>query len=155
MDVQLVMFKRDGQRKDLPVGSGTTVIGRGEECDLRIPLSEVSRKHCELTKGDDEVKAKDLASSNGTFVNNRRITESPLKAGDKLTVGPVTFTVQVDGQPQEITPVSSPAAATSGEEDEEIVELEADVTASDQEESDPIAALEALAGEMDEDKRKK
>jgi len=165
MDVNIVMFKANGQRKDFPVIKEVTVIGRGENCDLRIPLEEVSRRHCEITLSDDEVKVKDLASSNGTYINNKRVNESPLKAGDRLVVGPIIFTVQIDGIPEEITPVKSraekPATPEAGAE--EIVELEADVVEDDAidaeidvfavaaddsgGDADPIAALEALAAE--------
>ncbi len=161
MDVKLVMFKRDGQRKDFPIGNGTATIGRGQDCTLRIPLLNVSREHCHIIKGDDEVRVKDLASSNGTYVNNRRVTESSLKAGDRLTIGPIVLTVQIDGVPQEITPVKSlglEAAAAPptlmGVEEDEIVELEADLVGG-AEEADPIAALEALAAESDEENKAK
>jgi pSer/pThr/pTyr-binding forkhead associated (FHA) protein len=168
MDVKLVMFKSSGERKDFPVGSKTTIIGRGEDCDLRIPLLSVSRHHCQLTQEQDELLCRDLGSSNGTYVNNQRVTESKLSAGDRLAVGPVIFTLQIDGQPEQIKPVksrgqkmaesskSAPAAQTpdTEEDDEEIVDLETgDVFtgADEDEEIDPIAALQALAEEEDED----
>jgi pSer/pThr/pTyr-binding forkhead associated (FHA) protein len=171
MDVKLVMFKRDGQRKDFPIQQTNTVIGRGDECALRIPLLSVSRRHCELVKGQDEVRLRDLASSNGTHVNNRRINETVLKPGDRVVIGPVIFTVQIDGTPQEIRPVrtkarkaaqaTQPAPPPPPPGEEEVVELEADVAAVG-EETDPIAALEALAAQhrpkeenQEKDKEKK
>ena len=161
MDVKLVMFKPDGRRKDIPITTGTTVIGRGENCDLRVPLLSVSRRHCEVGLVGDVVKVKDLASSNGTYVNSGRVNESSLDAGDRLVIGPVVFTVQIDGVPEEISPVR--AEDQTGGADE-IVDLEADVvgdvsdeetitrleaTQDDQEELDPISALEALAAKSD------
>ena len=127
MEVKLIMFKSDGQRKDFPIINPTTVIGRGENCDLRVPLLNVSRRHCELTLSGDVVKVKDVASSNGTFVNNKRINETILNPGDRLVVGPVVFTLQIDGQPEDIKPVKTKGAKSA--DDEEIVELEADVIA--------------------------
>jgi pSer/pThr/pTyr-binding forkhead associated (FHA) protein len=82
MEVKLIMFKSDGQRKDFPIINPTTVIGRGENCDLRVPLLNVSRRHCELMLSGDVVKVKDVASSNGTFVNNKRVNETILNPGD-------------------------------------------------------------------------
>jgi len=161
MDVKLVMFKPDGRRKDIPVTTGTTVIGRGENCDLRVPLLSVSRRHCEVSMGDDGLKVKDLASSNGTYVNNGRVNESALEAGDRLVIGPVVFTVQIDGVPEEISPVRATEQAAGADE---VIDLEADVvgdvsdeetitrleaTQDDQEELDPISALEALAAESE------
>ena len=107
MDVNLVMFKSDGQRKDFPLVNTVSVIGRGEECELQIPLLNVSRRHCELRLDGDIIRVKDLASSNGTYLNNQRISEGELAAGDRLAIGPIVFTVQVDGQPEEVSPIKS------------------------------------------------
>ena len=107
MDFKLVMFKTNGQRKDFPVLNPVTVIGRGEDCDLRVPILNVSRHHSELHLSGDAVTVKDLGSSNGTYVNNQRINEARLNAGDRLTIGPIVFTVQVDGVPEEIRPVKT------------------------------------------------
>ncbi len=105
MEVTLVMFKADGTRRDFPLKKPRVVIGRKNTCDLRIPLHSVSRQHCELLAEDDGLRLRDLGSSNGTFHNNKRIQEALLKAGDKLTVGPVIFIVIIDGQPEQIKPV--------------------------------------------------
>ena len=75
MDVRLVMFKENGERKDFPLGEGVTLIGRQDECDLRIPLSEISRKHAQLIIHEGAVTLRDMGSANGTYVNNRKITE--------------------------------------------------------------------------------
>ncbi|MGC9454404.1 MAG: FHA domain-containing protein [Phycisphaerae bacterium] len=164
MDVNLVMFTPKGKRKDFPLTKSTTVIGRGEKCDLRVPVLSVSRRHCELTLTDDALTIRDLGSSNGTYVDNERISEAELDAGDRLVVGPVVFTVQIDGKPEEIEP--TPAG------DEEVVDLESSEKAAgktgitesdivsalqpedeedeDEEGDDAISALEALASEAEE-----
>lgn len=103
MQVNLVMFK-DEERRDFAVQGDRTVIGRKLDCDLRIPTGDVSREHCEVLSNGSGLRVRDLESANGTYVNGKRVTESPLKAGDKLSVGPVVFVVQVDGQPARITP---------------------------------------------------
>lgn len=161
MDVKLVMFKGNGQRKDFPLSNPVTVIGRGENCDLRVPILSVSRRHCELSMQGKQLAAKDLASSNGTYVNNKRVNQAPLKAGDRLVVGPVVFTVQVDGVPEEIHPVKTKGqklAETGKASTKEVGEVNADVIAQpgasdtgelelgvDSEDVDPISALEALS----------
>ncbi len=99
--------------------------------------------------------AKDLGSSNGTYVNGTRIAEAELKAGDRLRVGPVTFVVQVDGQPAEIKPeqagpaagVAPTAAAVAGTGDDKTFEL----SDQDFDLDDPISALEDLAEDEDDD----
>jgi len=105
MEVKLVMFKNDEVRKDFLIQNKNTILGRGEDCGLRIPLLSVSRRHCELVKSETELTLRDLGSSNGTYVNNKRVTETVLEAGDLLIIGPVVFTVQVDGKPKDIKPV--------------------------------------------------
>lgn len=99
MNVSLVMFKTDGTRRDFPLTKDRVVIGRTNDCDLRIPLSSVSREHCEIRLENGAVELHDLGSSNGTFHNDRRVTESMLSAGDLIGVGPVVLTVVIDGQP--------------------------------------------------------
>lgn len=101
--VVLIMFK-DDDRRDFPLTQPVTTIGRKHEATLRIPAADVSRLHCEITANETGITVKDLGSSNGTYVNGKRVAESPLKAGDKLSVGPVVFVVQVDGIPAKITP---------------------------------------------------
>ena len=168
MDVALVWFKPNGNRKDFALGPGTTVIGRSDGCSLQIPLVGVSRRHCEVIC-DDVVRVKDLASSNGTYVNNDRVNEAEFQAGDRLVIGPIVFTVQINGQPEEIQPVKTrgqkmaeeKAASLSGAtavplDDSEDAERDdafqamLDETRSGQDDDDgvdPISALEALAGD--------
>jgi pSer/pThr/pTyr-binding forkhead associated (FHA) protein len=114
MNVTLVGFTKKGVRKEISV-QGATVIGRTPDADIQIPVSDVSRRHCEISVKNTGVSVKDLKSSNGTFVNDEKITEKPLKAGDRLRVGPFTFVVQIDGQPKDIrvatvAPVAGAAA---------------------------------------------
>ena len=155
MDVRLVMFKPNGQRKDFEITKDLTVIGRSEDCTLRIPLADISRKHCELIKDEQGIRVRDLASSNGTYVNNRRVNEAVLNPGDRLMIGPVVFTVQIDGVPEEITPIETKITQTKPKaKQEEVVELadqeEIIPEISEEEETDPIKALEALASESEE-----
>jgi len=102
--ITLVAFKNNSTRRDIPLKPGTTVIiGRKPDADIRIPLNEVSRAHCELSLNGSKATIKDLGSSNGTYVNDSRIEgETSLKAGDRITVGPVLFVVQIDGKPSNI-----------------------------------------------------
>lgn len=104
MDVTLILFKKDGSHKAFPLPSSLTVIGRRHDCDLCIPLMVVSRRHCQLSLNNEAMKIRDLDSRGGTFLNGERISDGTLKAGDYLTIGPLTFLVQIDGEPQEIVP---------------------------------------------------
>ncbi len=106
MDVKLVMFKADGERRDFTLADGVSVIGRDEGCELRVPLGEVSRRHAQFEVSGATLTVKDLDSSNGTYVNVKRVEEpQELEPGDSVMIGPVVFTVQIDGEPEEIEPV--------------------------------------------------
>ncbi|MFQ5424760.1 MAG: FHA domain-containing protein [Phycisphaerae bacterium] len=108
----LVTFKKDGTRKEIPLEAGDYTVGRNSGADLRIPVDRVSRSHCLLAINGNLVTLRDLGSSNGTFVNDTRITEVALHAGDQITIGPVTFVVQIDGQPENIRPSKPEPAST-------------------------------------------
>lgn len=110
MKVTLVIFLPDGTRKDLRLKTGKYVIGRQDDATIRIPLPVVSRHHCELVVDGHHARVRDLGSSNGTFRNFERITESDLDAGDILGLGEFLITVQIDGEPADIKPPRKPAA---------------------------------------------
>ena len=109
MDANLVLFKKDGSQKAFSLPSDLTVIGRRHDCDLCIPLMVVSRKHCQLSQNNEAIKIRDLDSHGGTFVNGKRISDATVRAGDYITIGPLTFLLQIDGEPKEIKP-PKPAA---------------------------------------------
>lgn len=135
MQVVLVMQKPDGQRRSFPLNRELTVIGRGDDCDLRIPVSDVSRKHCRLVKEEGGLHIEDLGSSNGTFRNGERIQESLLEPGDHVKIGPVQFVVQIDGHPPE-DEINFPAAAGAQQQD-----AQPQSASGDSEDFDPMSAL--------------
>ena len=105
MELTLVMFKADGSRRDFPLPKPRSVVGRIDTCDLRIQLSAVSRNHCEIHAERGTVKLRDLNSSNGTFHNGIRISRQvALNPGDRIQVGPVIFTLVIDGVPATLEP---------------------------------------------------
>jgi len=73
MQAVLVMFRNDGERRSFSITREMTVIGRRQDCDLMIPLGEISRKHCRLIRDDETLRLEDLGSSNGTFHNGKRV----------------------------------------------------------------------------------
>ena len=86
----------------------STVIGRDPNCDVVIDNKEVSRRHAEVfqTPGNDWV-IKDLGSSNGTFVNGKRIESCAITADDVVQIGPVCLLLGERLRPRVIAPVSS------------------------------------------------
>ena len=69
-------------------------IGRAPRADFVVDAALVSRLHCRLTLDDAGLGVEDLESTNGTWVNGRKVTRAPLLAGDKLKVGRVEFAIR-------------------------------------------------------------
>ena len=63
------------------------VFGRGEQADCQVHDERMSRQHFAIAPKDNGYVIQDLQSTNGTFVNNVRVTESVLKPNDKVRVG--------------------------------------------------------------------
>ena len=93
MHANLVLFTKGGNQRTIPLSSEITIIGRRHDCDLRIPLKPISRRHCQL-------KIRDLDSSGGTFLNGKKVNEGVVHAGDYIRIGPLTFQLQIDGKPE-------------------------------------------------------
>jgi pSer/pThr/pTyr-binding forkhead associated (FHA) protein len=67
------------------------IFGRGEQVDVRIVDERMSRQHFVVAPKGDGYVVQDLKSTNGTYVNNDRITEQPLKPNDRIRAGHVVF----------------------------------------------------------------
>ena len=93
------MFRSDGERRSFSLTRDITVVEPVvEDCDLRIPLGDVSRKHCRLIRDGDTVRIEDLGSSNGTYHNGQRVQEAVLSPGDSVQVGPVVFVLMLQSR---------------------------------------------------------
>ena len=102
MEVKLIRFRKNGQQKAFTLPSAVTVIGRRSNCDLRIPISSVSKKHCQINCDDGTLKIRDLGSKNGTLLNGVRINEALIQPGDWVQIGPIGFVFQINGQPEKV-----------------------------------------------------
>jgi pSer/pThr/pTyr-binding forkhead associated (FHA) protein len=75
-------------------------MGRAPRADFVVDAALVSRVHCRFTLNDtDELELEDLGSTNGTFVNGRKVTKVLLSDGDKLTIGRVEFVANSETKP--------------------------------------------------------
>ncbi len=99
MDFQLVVLRGRSATTTLKLGDGVTTAGRNDECQLRIKSSEVSRRHCQFFEKNGMLLVKDMGSSNGTFLNGKKIEgQRVLEPGDELAIGPVKLRVEKAGQ---------------------------------------------------------
>jgi ABC transport system ATP-binding/permease protein len=73
---------------------GVVVIGRHEECQVRIDSHDVSRRHAEVRWADGAPVIADLGSLNGIAVNGERVEKASLRPGDEVVVGHVYFWVE-------------------------------------------------------------
>jgi len=76
---------------------GSTTIGRHSECHICVNTDGISRKHVQIDVEPDGLTVRDLGSSNGTFVNGKKIEQSELKVGDELKIDNIRFLVQTPG----------------------------------------------------------
>lgn len=95
MAFQLLVVQGRSASDSIKLTTGVTTLGRQETCQIQVKSSQVSRRHCELYEKKGVLLVKDLGSSNGTFVNGKKIRgEKALQAGDELGVGQVRFKVE-------------------------------------------------------------
>ena len=67
-------------------------MGRAPRADFVVDAALVSRVHCRFTLSEaNELEMEDLGSTNGTFVNGKKVGKAMLADGDKLTIGRVQF----------------------------------------------------------------
>jgi pSer/pThr/pTyr-binding forkhead associated (FHA) protein len=79
------------------------IVGRHSEADVRLPLPDVSRRHCRFVFGNGNWVVMDLNSLNGIYVNDELVGQATLKQGDRLRIGGFLFAVDLarPGQPAE------------------------------------------------------
>jgi pSer/pThr/pTyr-binding forkhead associated (FHA) protein len=110
----------------LEIVKDLTVVGRKEDCDLRLEHKSVSKMHCVLVKTEGLLILRDLGSTNGSRVNGKRVRRASLLANDQLSIANYKFRVHLgpdDG------PAGRPAAPPPGAE-EHTQQLDADEVAN-------------------------
>jgi pSer/pThr/pTyr-binding forkhead associated (FHA) protein len=68
-------------------------VGRAPRADFIVDRALVSRLHCRLTATEADVEVVDLSSTNGTYVNDKRVVTARLTPGDRLRVGRVELRI--------------------------------------------------------------
>jgi putative nucleotidyltransferase with HDIG domain len=92
MKTELVALKGQVYTRPFQLRNGQKLIlGRGEDADIQVLDSGLSRHHCCIEKEEEQYFLSDLASKNGTWVNDQRVERCRLKAGDHVRLGGVEF----------------------------------------------------------------
>lgn len=114
--------KASGQT--IPIKIAQFVIGRDPQCNLRPASAMISKKHCAVVVKEGNVFLHDFNSTNGTFLNDERVTgQVPLKDGDIVKVGPLTFKVAIEPAPTPSKPTPPPRPAAKNSEEDEAAAL--------------------------------
>jgi pSer/pThr/pTyr-binding forkhead associated (FHA) protein len=83
-----------GRTQELKVDK--TTIGRVEDNTFQIAEASVSSHHCEVLLRGNEVLVRDLNSTNGTFINGEKVSESVIKPGQILRLGQIEMRLDTD-----------------------------------------------------------
>jgi pSer/pThr/pTyr-binding forkhead associated (FHA) protein len=79
----------------IEVDGPDVLVGRHTEADIRLPMPDVSRRHCRLQFIDGGWQVIDLNSLNGVQVNGEPVLQAPLGEGDRLRIGSFIFTIDL------------------------------------------------------------
>lgn len=82
--------------RELPLTGQALVLGRTSPADVVLDSPIVSRRHARLTPGEGGLVLEDLGSANGTYLEGRRVTSTPVAPGERIVVGPYEIEVMLD-----------------------------------------------------------
>src|ERR687884_156351 len=101
-----------------------TLVGRKEDCDLRLDHKSVSKMHCVIVKTDGLLLLRDLGSTNGTRVNGQRVRRAALLPNDQLSIANYKFRVYLGPDLPDPPPVvAAPAEHTQQLDAGEVADL--------------------------------
>ena len=87
------------QGNPIEIDADRTLIGRDKTAEIRLTESSVSRKHATIERRGPQWIITDGGSANGTFLDDVQVAESPLRDGQTLRLGAVSFKVEVEEEP--------------------------------------------------------
>ncbi|MGJ0205090.1 FhaA domain-containing protein [Leucobacter sp. gxy201] len=107
----VAVLEVDGVRHEL--NRGTTTIGRGSDCGVRITDNAASRKHLEIIWDGSAGVARDLGSTNGSKINGQKFREAALVAGTVITIGQTSLRFNMAPGRKNAAPAQRPQPAQS------------------------------------------
>jgi adenylate cyclase len=97
--MRLILNRGRADERVVPLGPGAFTIGRAPDNEVAILHHSLSRRHARVEVAGEHVTIQDLESKNGTFVDNNRITRTPLVGGETIRCGDVVMVVATDQDP--------------------------------------------------------
>ena len=92
--LQLVEKEEEASACQVLDGLDELLIGRADNCGLQLTHKRVSGSHAKLYQMNGQWRICDINSTNGTFVNGKRVSESALREGDEIVIGPYDLTIR-------------------------------------------------------------
>jgi sigma-B regulation protein RsbU (phosphoserine phosphatase) len=93
----LVILHGPDAGRHISLTGGRILLGRNADCTITLAGKQVSRQHANITTAEGQYFLEDLGSSNGTFVNGKRVAPNrpvPLAEGDTFQIGPYLFSLR-------------------------------------------------------------
>ena len=94
--MQIVLKFNNSVVRQIECDKKEVTIGREPETDIQIDNISVSRVHAKIIEGPNYYLLEDLDSTNGTFVNGKRINKKYIKADDEITIGKHTLMIDIE-----------------------------------------------------------
>ena len=115
---RLYIAQGPGAGRTIPTTEGGVVVGRQRDAQVMLDTAAVSRRHARISWEGDLIFVEDLGSSNGTFINDIRISaRTQLRPGDTLRIGTSLFRLEAEAMPEhDMTIHRQTVAATSNSE---------------------------------------
>ncbi len=106
------IMEKGGEERRLQFDKSEVTIGRVQGNDVILPKGNVSKRHARIVLKEGKFVVVDLKSTNGTYVNGRKIT-SPLviREEDKIYIGDFVMTIEPAGQQPVVVPPAAPPVA--------------------------------------------
>lgn len=105
----IIISEKGGTERRQTFDQAEVTVGRVQGNDLMLPKGNVSKRHCRLERVDDNFVVTDQNSTNGTYVNRRRITQGTVvRQGDRIYIGDFILRIEEGGADGSEEPLQPP-----------------------------------------------
>jgi predicted component of type VI protein secretion system len=121
-----------------------SIVGRKEDCDVRLEHKSVSKQHCVIVKTDGLLLLRDLGSTNGTRVNGQRVRRAALLPNDQVSFASLRFRVNLGPGEAPLAPGEHTMHMDAGD----VAAMLAKKAANDQESSAEVVPVPVKANQL-------